>query len=93
METGSSPSLDSLKAEIMLFPKESFQQSIISQSITTEPKHDSFSSTDEKLLFEWTDVSEDKISFKIDTEVRIENEFQKVTKTVSFPLSSLSQDI
>ncbi len=93
VETGSSPYMEYLKADLMLFPKTNFQQAILDQSVITDPKYESLSIGEDVLLLKWYNIAVDKISFKIDTDLEIKNDFPKVFKTVRFPVSSLSPDL
>lgn len=87
VETGSSPYMEYLKASLLLFPKENFQQSILDQSVITDPKHESLSTDEEFMLFKWDNVVDDKVSFKVNTDLEIKNDFPKIFKTVYFPVS------
>ncbi|MBL7100703.1 MAG: transglutaminase domain-containing protein [Nanoarchaeota archaeon] len=93
VEKGSDSYTDYFKADIFLFPKDNFQQSVMNQSVTTEPDYSSLSVTDNAMLLNWDHFSGDKINFKIGTDLKIKNDFPKVFKTVSFPIYQLSSDL
>jgi len=87
VETSSSANMEYLKAGLLLFPRENFQQSILDQSIITNPKYESLTKGEDSLLLRWHNVEVDKVSFKINTDLEVKNDFPKVFKTVHFPVS------
>lgn len=82
-----------LKANLMLFPKKNFQQSILDQSVVTNPEYESLSANEKNMLFQWDDVKGDKVSFEVNTDMEIRNDFPKVFKTVRFPVSNLDPSL
>lgn len=76
-----------------LFPKENFQQSILEQSIISKPDAGDISTKEDIISFNWNRISDDKVSFKIDTTLEVKNNFPQVLKTLRFPISSLSRDL
>lgn len=85
--------MEYLNANLMLFPKKNFQQSILDQSVTTSPEYESLSTGEKAMLIQWGNVNEDKASFKVNTDLKIKNDFPKIFKTVHFPVSSLDTSL
>ncbi|MDP2906504.1 MAG: transglutaminase-like domain-containing protein [Nanoarchaeota archaeon] len=79
--------MEYLKAGLLLFPRENFQQSVLDQSVITNPKYESLTIGDDAILLKWYNVEGDKVSFKVNTDLEIKNDFPKVFKTVHFPVS------
>ncbi|MBU4501022.1 MAG: transglutaminase-like domain-containing protein, partial [Nanoarchaeota archaeon] len=59
----------------------------------TKPEYDFFSEGDKIFLFKWDSYSNSKISFELDTDILIKNDFPKIRNTVSFPLSGIPEGI
>ncbi|MBM3200178.1 transglutaminase domain-containing protein [Candidatus Woesearchaeota archaeon] len=89
LTTGSSPYMEYLKADLLLFPKENFQQQVIKQTLTTDPGYDSSSINEDTIQIKWYALQDKKLNFKVDTELENTNDFVKIIKTVQFPLSSV----
>lgn len=87
VETSSNPKMEYLKASLILFPRKNFQQSILDQSITTDPEHESLTVGEDAILLRWYDPNVDRVSFKVNTDLEIKNDFPKIFKTVHFPVS------
>jgi transglutaminase-like putative cysteine protease len=87
VETSSNRYMEYLKAGLLLFPRENFQQSVLNQSVITNPEYQDLTLGEDAIIIKWYNVEGDKVSFGVNTDLEIKNDFPKIFKTVYFPVS------
>ncbi len=84
---GNDPKLMSLDIKLNLFPKESYRQSVLRQSVITKPEIyvDYNPDFDKEIELSWKNLNTNLISFQLDSKVLTKNIFYKIGR-IRFPI-------
>lgn len=80
--------LNSVSLHLTYFPRENWQQEVISMD---SPK--SYSLKDDSLIFNWNNPSSPRIPINLNTRINIKNDLIKIKKKIDFPISNLDPEI
>ena len=79
--------IEYIKAYFFFFPTETWRQHIISSKIEPEAQI-----IEDSLNFEWTDVEEEKLNFKTNYKIKINEQLKKIKSKVNFPIKDLPEE-
>ncbi len=82
IDVSGSGRLDYLNAQLFFYPKKSYNQDII--SLDTDP---AAVEGDDVIVFEWKEISPQKVNYGAFSTVTVKNDFPKVTKKITYPIS------
>ena len=82
-------SIDYVKAELFFFPKDDKRQTVL--QLDTEPEADEAGGA---LVFNWGSTEDNLLRYKVESNVQVENKFEKVYEKIEFPVkASIPADI
>ncbi len=88
--TGSNPTLESLIANLSLFPRSNFMTQIISLATSANPT--ATITQDDNLIYKWQNQQPGDFEYKVDSIVKTKNDIFKVSPQ-PFPITNLPEDV
>ncbi len=87
IRTSTGSDLNYVNLYLTYFPREGWQQDVLSVSSTRDYKQ-----SDDALVFSWTDPLESTLVTDLSARVKVKNDLINIKKKVNFPLSSLGDE-
>lgn len=82
--TKTSYTVDEFNVNLIMFPKNSERQEVISIETTPDAEVE-----DDKIHFEWNNPTETTLNYKVVSKVKTRNDFVRVSSKVSYPISNI----
>lgn len=83
--------VDSLFANLTLFPREDGSQIVLSQQPYSEP-YSTMDQSDKAITFSWKDPTATTFKMEVDSVIQTVNSFPKISSKVEFPLRAIEED-
>lgn len=88
VETSSSARLSELQYKLVIFPKDTVQQTVLKQDILPKPE-----SVDDEITFKWNSFDDLVFTTNVDSRVRVREYNPQIKTKVSFPLDKLDPSL
>ncbi|MBD3248964.1 hypothetical protein GF336_02875 [Candidatus Woesearchaeota archaeon] len=86
-KTSDTPIIESLQADLLFFPEDSYRQEIL--SLEADPSAEIFP---DKIRYSWEEPDITKLSFQLDSEIKTKNTFPEIKKKVTFPIINIPEE-